>query len=238
VATRHRPVSEPAPAKPATPRLSPVQVIHTAAAIADREGIDAVTLTRVARELNVRQPALYRHVDGIEGLWKALALRARELLVARLTDAAIGRSREEAIRAVAKAWRQFVKDHPGLYTVTDRVPSAGDVDLEASVDRVVGVLALVLGSYSLGPATAVHAARSFRSALHGFVVLEKDHGHPEPFGLDESFEHLVTLLVAGVQVMSEQAAGQRPAAEQPPADPKSNKTSRPTKTPIRPAGAA
>lgn len=195
--------SKTAPSSPA--RLTPSQVIDCASRIADAEGIDAVTLTRVANELHVRQPALYRHIDGIEALWKALALRARELLVAQLTQSAIGRSGEDAVRAVASAWRQFVHDHPGLYTATDRVAVAGDPELEASIDRVVGVLALVLGSYALGPAPAVHAARSLRSALHGFVVLEKDHGHPEPFGLDESFEHLVTLLVAGVQAIADQS---------------------------------
>ncbi len=184
-------------------RLNTSYVVECAGRIADAEGIDAVTLTRVANELGVRQPALYRHVDGIEGLWKSLALRARELLVIELTQAGIGRSGEDAVRAVAAAWRQFVHDRPGLYTATDRVAIVGDSELEASLDRVVGVLALVLGRYTLDPAEAVHAARSLRSALHGFVVLEKDHGHPEPFGLDESFERLVTLLVAGVQAMAD-----------------------------------
>lgn len=184
-------------------RLTPRLVVDTAAHLADAEGIDAVSLSRVARQLGVRQPALYRHVDGIEGLWAALALRARELLVARLTEAAIGRSREDAIRSVAAAWRRFVQDHPGLYTVTDRVPSTGDPELAASVDRVVGVLALALSGYALDPGSTVHAARSLRSALHGFASLEKDEGHPEPYALDDSFEHLVTLLVAGVQATSD-----------------------------------
>jgi AcrR family transcriptional regulator len=192
------------PVTPAGVRLSPAQVIETAAEIADAEGIDAVTLTRVAHELGVRQPALYRHVDGIEALRRALALQARDMLADELTRAAIGRSREDAIRAVASAWRRFVHDHPGLYSVTDRVPSQGDAELEHSVDRVVGVLALALGGYPLSPETTVHAARSIRSALHGFVVLEKDNGHPEPYGLDSSYEHLVTLVCAGVLRMAEE----------------------------------
>lgn len=195
------------PRHPSPARLTPADVVRAAALIADTDGIDAVTLTRVARDLSVRQPALYRHVDGIEALRKALALRAREMLAGCLTQAAIGRSGEAAIRSVATAWRKFVHDHPGLYTVTDRVPTMGDIELEDSVDRVVGVLALALGGYGLGPESTVHAARSVRSALHGFVVLEKDNGHPEPFGLDESFERLVTLLVAGIKAMADHQSG-------------------------------
>ena len=40
------------------------QVVSSAAALADTEGLDVVTLTRVAERLGVRQPALYRHVDS------------------------------------------------------------------------------------------------------------------------------------------------------------------------------
>ena len=198
------------PASGQTRQLTPSQVIETAARIADDEGIDAVTLTRVAKELGVRQPALYRHVDGVAALWSALALRARDALVGRLTDAAVGRSRAEAITDVAHAWRQFVVDHPGLYSATDRIASAGDPELEASVDRVVRVIALAISGYHLSDESTMHAARSIRSALHGFCLLEKDGGHPPPYSLDDSFDRLVALLIAGVDGMVErETADQR-----------------------------
>ena len=45
--------------------LDSARVIATAARIADSEGLDRLTLTRVADELGVRQPALYRHIGGL-----------------------------------------------------------------------------------------------------------------------------------------------------------------------------
>ncbi|NIR36799.1 MAG: TetR family transcriptional regulator [Actinobacteria bacterium] len=60
-------------------------VITTAADLADREGLDAVTLTRVADELGVRQPALYRHVDGFDDLIRSLGLLGRERLANALS---------------------------------------------------------------------------------------------------------------------------------------------------------
>ena len=50
------------------------RVIETAAALADQEGLEAVTLARVAAELGVRSPSLYSHVDGLAGLRRAIAL--------------------------------------------------------------------------------------------------------------------------------------------------------------------
>ena len=76
-----------------------------AAQIADAEGIDAVTLTRIALDANVKQPALYRHVTGIEELWTLLSLRAREQLVIALEDAIADTTRDASVVAVGRAWR-------------------------------------------------------------------------------------------------------------------------------------
>ena len=111
-------------------------VIDMAAVIADSEGIDAVTLSRIALDAGVKQPALYRHVTGIEELWTLLSLRARDLLVTDLTTAITNTTRDTAVLAVAHAWRGFVQQHPGLYSATDRVPSVGDLDIELSLARV------------------------------------------------------------------------------------------------------
>jgi hypothetical protein len=44
----------------------------------------------------------------------------------------------------------------------------------------------------------VHAARAFRSALHGFVGLEAAGGFGIPVDLDESFGRLVRTLAGGL----------------------------------------
>jgi AcrR family transcriptional regulator len=183
----------------ASARLTPGDVVDTAARLADAEGIAAVNLTRVAKELGVRQPALYRHVDGIEALLRALALRAREMLSEAITEAAIGRSRDDAVAAVADAWRRFVSAHPGLYSVVYRAVGDEDPDLEAAADRILRVLALSLIGYSLSSEATIRAARSLRTTLHGFCLLEQDGGHPPPYSIDESFDRLVNLLIAGVR---------------------------------------
>jgi AcrR family transcriptional regulator len=182
-------------------RLSRSLVIELAAAIADNEGIDAVTLQRIANDSGVKQPALYRHVSGIEDLWKELALLARRLLAESLTTARQGLTRRQAVHSVATAWREFVQRHPGIYTATDRVPSVGDPDIEASLSEVVNALDAALDGYPLSMAQRSQCARSLRSALHGFCVLEKDNGHPEPYALDEGLDNLVELFCLGVEAL-------------------------------------
>lgn len=167
--------------------------------IADREGLDSVTLTRVAKELGISQPALYRYVAGFDDLIRSLSLRGRHLLAERLQAAAVGVSQDDAVRAMGRAWRQVVKDRPGLYEATDRYPCAGDPELEAAVEHIVETLGMALVGYDLVPEKKAHAARALRSAFHGFSHLEAGDGHPEPHDLDDTFEHIIVLLCAGVR---------------------------------------
>lgn len=186
----------------ARPQLSSELVIETAADIADVDGLDAVTLTRIARRLGTSQPALYRHVDSYDDLIRSLGLRGREKLASRLTRSAVGVAGEDAVRAMGLAWRKMVADHPGLYAATDRYPCAGDPELEAAVERVVGTLQLALADFDLSPDRQVHAARTMRSAFHGFSHLEAGDGHPQEQDLDDSFDHLIELLCTGIRAMA------------------------------------
>lgn len=175
------------------------QVVDCAAVIADSEGLEAVTLTRVAKELGVQQPALYRHVDSYQDLLRLLSLRGRDKLAEALGRAALGVSGDEAVAAVGRAWRSMVKEHPGLYEATDRYPCAGDPELEEAVERIVEIVAASLAAFDLDDDHRVHAARALRSAFHGFAHLEGGDGHPHPHGLDRTFDDLIELLCAGIR---------------------------------------
>ena len=186
--------------------LDSERVISAAAQIADAEGLDKLTLTRVADMFGVRQPALYRHVGGYDDLLRSLSLRGREILAQRLADAAVGLSGDDSVAAVGHAWRRMVRDHPGIYAATDRYPCAGDTELEAAVERVLAVLGQALRGYDLSEADRVHAARALRSAFHGFSHLESGDGHPRPHDPEDTFGHLVELLCAGIHRLSRNSA--------------------------------
>lgn len=181
-------------------------VVEVAVQALPEVGLDALSLSELARRLGVTQPALYRHIDGIDDLWRRLGIRGRAELASVLTGAAIGRSGDAAIRATARAWRDFALANPQLYAATDRHPCAGDPDLEAAVAAVVEVLALTLRGYGLVDETAIDAARALRSALHGFVHLELVDGHPHDHDPEASFEAMVGMLCVGFAHLANRSA--------------------------------
>jgi AcrR family transcriptional regulator len=174
------------------------QVIDTALAIADRDGLDAVTLARVARALGVRPPSLYHHVAGHDGLLRAVALRGLGELTASLQSAALGRAGTEALAATAHAYREYAHGHPGAYAATLRAAAPDDGEHEQAGRAAVAVMAAILRAWHLEDEEMLHAVRVIRSALHGFVSLEAGGGFGLPLDRDRSFERLIETLATGL----------------------------------------
>ncbi len=180
--------------------LDPEAVVGAAAALADAEGLDAVTLARVAADLGVRAPSLYVHVDGLGDLRRRLATRGVLELTAQLQAAAAGRAGEAALQAIADVYRAYARAHPGTYAAMQRTSHLGDPDTAAAARQLVDVIVAVLRGYGLEGDDAVHAVRAVRAALHGFVMLEADDGFGIPLDLDESYARLVQALHRGLTV--------------------------------------
>lgn len=173
-------------------------ILGEAAVLVDREGIDNLTLARVADRLGVTQSALYRHIDGADDLLRRLALRGRRQLLNVIRDAAVGCAASDALVAVAGAWRTFVHQHPGVYAATDRSPLSNDQANEAALEQIVTVTTQVTKGFGLDDEEARQAAWAIRSAIHGFVTLEMSSGNPASLELDHAFDQMVSLLAAGL----------------------------------------
>ncbi len=184
-----------------TPRvgLDAEAVVDAAARVADVEGLQAVTLARLAADLGVRPPSLYAHVVGLDDLHRRLATRGARGLAAALGQAAAGRAGTDALRAVANTYRAYADSHPGSYAALQQAPDPDDQEAIAAASHVVGVVLAVLRGYGLEGDDAVHAARIVRSSLHGFVTLQRAGGFGLPLDLDETFTRLVTTLDHGLR---------------------------------------
>jgi AcrR family transcriptional regulator len=184
-------------------------VVRAAAKIADDEGWDALTLARVAGKLRVRSPSLYNHVGGLEALRRELKLLVMRELNTALTRATIGKSRDDAVRALAAAYRAFVKRHPGTYSATMVAAPKNDPAVEAAAGQIVETLLSVLSGYGLDRREGIHAIRAMRSAVHGFAALEIAGGFGIPLDVDKSFDWLVSSLLKGLSSSALVATGRK-----------------------------
>ncbi|HLH15307.1 MAG TPA: TetR-like C-terminal domain-containing protein [Solirubrobacteraceae bacterium] len=175
-------------------RLDAEAVTAAAAAIADSEGLETVTLSAVAARLGVKPPSLYAHVAGLPDLRRRLARRAADGLSQALSEALAGRAAGDALRAAGHTYREWALRHPGQHAALQLV----QLDDDPAPGRVVDLLVSVLRGYALEGDAAIHAVRAMRAAFHGFVTLEAAGGFRIPLATDASFEWLLRLLDRGL----------------------------------------
>lgn len=152
--------------------LTPAAVIERAAALADADGLTAVTLAAVARSLDVQTPSLYTHVRDIAALRDGVTVVALDTLSDLITEAIAGRSARDALDGFAAAHRTMVQEHPGLWEALQRT-AGPDAVASPAARRVVRLTDAVLLGYDIAAADRTHAIRIVGGALNGFLTLER-----------------------------------------------------------------
>lgn len=174
-------------------------VIERAAEMVDEAGSGtAVSLAALAQALEIRTPSLYNHIANLEDLQYGLAVYGLRHLLEELRQAAQGLVGQEAIMAIATAYRQFAHEHPGLYPLTIRAPEPEEAELVALSQELVQLLLLIMSSLRLQGDDAIHAIRGLRAILHGFTSLEAAGGYKMTLDQEESFRRLVTVYLDGL----------------------------------------
>lgn len=150
------------------------RIVATARLIAEREGWEAVTIRRLAREIEYSQPVLYGHFKNRDAIVTAVALDGFRNLTNGLRQA--GRKSTErggAPEEVAKAYLAFAQDHPALYEAMFTLPTSlrfAEAGTRPELKEAFAALAAVVPPPD---ADVGLATETFWAALHGLAELER-----------------------------------------------------------------
>ncbi|MER5716607.1 TetR/AcrR family transcriptional regulator C-terminal domain-containing protein [Streptomyces sp. NPDC002132] len=143
------------PNRPVPAALSRERIVRAAIRLADADGLDAVSLRKIAGALDVRPMRLYGYIAG------------KEELLDLMVDAAyaeirpVGDGWREVLRSLAEATRHAVHEHEWLADLLGGRPqlgphalasgesvmaALGDVDVDAVMPVVAAVNAYVIGA--------------------------------------------------------------------------------------------
>ncbi|OBK70555.1 TetR/AcrR family transcriptional regulator [Mycobacterium sp. 1274761.0] len=192
----------PAPQSPGRrpAKLSRDSIVNAALTFLDRDGWDALTINALATQLGTKGPSLYNHVDSLEDLRRTVRMRVVGDIIDMLNTVGQGRTRDDAVMAMASAYRSYAHHHPGRYSAFTRMPLGGDDPEFTEATRAAAAPVIsVLASYGLDGEDAFHAALEFWSALHGFVLLEMTGVMNGIVDTDTVFSDMVMRLAAGMQ---------------------------------------
>jgi AcrR family transcriptional regulator len=102
--------------------LSTQAIVDTAIALADVDGLDAVSIRRVAAVLGVRPMSLYTHIVSKDEL---LALMMNELMGTLILEPPLPDDWREALSLIARRCFAMYASHPWLLALLARRPRAG-----------------------------------------------------------------------------------------------------------------
>ncbi|MFY3790925.1 TetR/AcrR family transcriptional regulator [Ureibacillus sp. MALMAid1270] len=176
--------------------LDKTKIIQTAVEIVDNEGVEAVTLAAIARKLSVKPPSLFNHIDGLPSIKRELSLFGLNILFEKLSIATANKKKDIAILAMAKAYKEFSQEHPGLYELTIHAPEKSDHELNIVSSKIIELIMKVLQDYNLEEDKMIHTIRGLRSILHGFASLEQKGAFGIPISIEESFEFMINSFIS------------------------------------------
>ena len=140
--------------------LTRTRVLEAAVVLADREGIDAVSMRRLGQELGVEAMSLYTHVRSKEDLLDGMV----QLVYARVRSPAEGLAWKPALRQSILGARAVLLRHPWAPGVIETRTAPGPA-LMRHYDRVMGIMRR--GGFSLE--LTHHAIHLLGSRLLGFT---------------------------------------------------------------------
>jgi AcrR family transcriptional regulator len=136
---------------------------QAAVALADREGIEAVSMRKLGRELGVEAMSLYNHVTGKSELLDGMV----DLIFSEIELPEAGLDWKRQMRARAFSARKVLSSHPWAIALMDSRKSPGQATLRHH-DSVIQ--ALREAGFSIAMAT--HAFSLLDSYTYGFVLQE------------------------------------------------------------------
>jgi len=188
-------IGPPAPPRPRSPRAA--AIVAAAHHLLEDEGPQALSMRRLADEVGMQAPSLYKHFSGKAALERALVEDALAD-IGHVSHRAIHRPGSQGrLLSLLMAYRRHSLAHPNLYRLATRGRPARDL-LPPGLEEWAG-----------NPWYVVTADESLAQALwsyaHGMVTLELDQRYPPGSDLDRTWR-------AGASAFEQAARGTRRTA--------------------------
>lgn len=173
-------------------------IIQKAAQMVEQDGVEQLSLSKLAAALGVKAPSLYRYVNSKDALLQAVNLQTVQELFAAYQQALVTVRGDAAVQltAVLHAHRTFAHTRPQCYMLALANPNdAQRPDEDVLVQIALPIQAIV--AQITGEAHALAALRGALALVHGFVMLELNNQLRRGGDLTADFGQAVNAYIQG-----------------------------------------
>ena len=184
--------------------ISAELIARTAGEVADRIGLENLSLKEVAERLNIKSPSLIFHVKNLNGMKNIVSNYTISLIVAELMDAGFGNNGLDAVAAMGYAAVRFALEHPGMYESIQwmniyYVPPDDEARDFTAFQQVTELFFRLFEGTPLNELEVSHIIRGFRCLIHGFATVAGHSGFGHPSDAAESFDYCLSLFINGIK---------------------------------------
>ena len=164
---------------------------------------------KIAADLVTEMEAFFGKVDTIPQMKQALAIAGYQGLQRQIEKAVKGKTRLDAIRAMAHAMRSFSLGSPGLAIASFRDPDVDNPEYQKAAGQLALVVLRVFGEAGISGEAARHAVRILKSLVRGFVINEMSAPVARPIEYQKSYVFAVEMFVRGLSELRDAKEAER-----------------------------
>lgn len=162
--------------------LTRAEVLTAALRVLDAEGVEALSMRRLGRELGRDPMRLYRFAESKDALLDGVV----ELVLDELVVGPDGAGWEDVLRATGHAFRELALAHPHVVPLLVTRPLATPLGLRPrGTLRPLEALLELFGRAGFDGRGALHAYRLYMGFLHGHVLHELQERVADPDETDD-----------------------------------------------------
>jgi AcrR family transcriptional regulator len=174
-------------------------IIDVSRVIIEDEGVEQLTIRRIAETINRTQPAVYQHFSGKDAILEAVVTDGFTALAEHLKRAT--RGGRTSLTTIANAYVRFGLERPRLYDVMFVGPPAITFAAGAATPipahTAFNIMAAAVAESGVSPAQTATVTEVVWASLHGLITLSITRRLRPGRALQQTrLEHLIAAIVA------------------------------------------
>lgn len=179
--------------------ISDELIIETSARIANKVGLDNLSLKIIAEELNIKSPSLYNHISSLNEIKSQLMVYGWKQIEEKMIDSAVGVSGYEALKNMCNVFYDYATNNKGIFTAMLWYNKYESDEKQNATTRLFNMLFKIMKSLNITDENINHIIRTLRGFLEGFSLLVNNNAFGKPISIKESFDLSLEIIMNGIK---------------------------------------
>ena len=181
--------------------VSEESIIETSALIANKIGLENLSLKIIADELNVKSPSLYNHISSLDDVKNKLMVYGWKQLENKMIDSAVGVTGYEALNNMSNVFYDYAINNTGVFMAMLWYNKYDSIEKDNATKRLFNILFKIMKTLNISDDNINHIIRTLRGFLEGFCLLVNNNAFGNPISIKESIDLSLKIIINGIKTL-------------------------------------